>query len=138
MTTYKVLGLIVFLSVVIAMILCLMATVFLRIYTIRKIEARLRKKMLFTTPVSVVNPLFGSVVEVALYITVKYFQDKFYKKSLPHFKYYNFNNFALKQAGYDIKEAPGSEIFLCVSCILGSFWVVIGSLFLCILKKYGS
>ena len=117
------------------MIIWVITTMLLRLYVIRKIEKRLGQKLIFISPVSRVNPLFGSVVEVTLYITVKYFQARFYRKPLPHFKYYNFNNFALKHSSYNINDASSSEIFFSFCWILCDLWFMVGGLLLYILHK---
>ena len=129
MNMYKFFALILLLSVFLAMILCLISMLFLRTYIIGKIERRLRTKLQFTIPISRFNPLFGGAIEVALFVTVKYLQAKFYKKPLPPFKYYNFDSFALNHVGYNIAEASATEIFFSLSFVLGGGWFLVGGLF---------
>ena len=135
MNSYQILEFIISLSAMIAVFLGIITIAFLRIYIIRKIEKRLGRKLIFTSPVTLVNPLFGCALEVALYITVKYLQAEFYKKSLPHFKYYNFNNFALNHVDYSIQEASGSEIFFSIFLMFCFFVFAIFSLMLIFLPN---
>lgn len=113
-----------------AMFSVLISATIMRFYIIGKIEKRLGEKVKFTTPSARVTPVFGCVVEFVPYVIIKYLISRFYKKDTPRIQRYYFEQIGLEKAGYNIEQAPSSEIFLPFFMMSCGFWMIFGLLLL--------